>query len=684
MHTGITMSRSYLLQRWYNIIRFHGGRSASCCCTRRASSGPLERQSNMYAPLTSSMSTISKSGSPPLSYVWPSRNVLLRRDVLYPVRFMSSVSDSDSDDEFDIVLHEREIKDPAEVFRSSLYPNSEDPLILKLNESKSVQDVFIFLHKNQDSLTSSHISQAVLVLWDLQRVFMQVSVDNNPIDNLSELQKYVKAVSGHPDFHNLLRLVKEKHNDFSPDALTCTLLYLMKMDVDKTHPTVEVLLQQCERELLSFPITAISRFLVAVQGGQLWTIAITQTVVPLVLKQIAECEDAEQFRLLTICISNIHHYVTPNVMNMYKTRVKFLLDTGIIGSKTPRTVVKIIQFLDFPRWSMLNANLVVELMHTFSGQIAEQRPGDIITLHRVFQGQLEPVKILEEIQDYVLKLLEKQDASSLSIEMLACVVPFSSSTTREKIFEELLKTHIKSPSFPLTMPIVFKILRYLKTSSVDICNLFWGETLKFLRKSQQEDFRLLRICHKYMHFNNNLGGTYRHYEFEKQMLEWLTLLLDKVPGLCPSKLSRIAAFIIGYGQSTIPVPLMKKVEEMAPQFSILDCLNISRGLQIATELRSKYRGAYVVEQLVTISSILSACTRSHLASSKLTLSEVNMLMRTYINMKGNVERDNIQSEPSPMFGTFNDGANGTKKKILDYPYCKLPYLSVSFNIYHQP
>jgi hypothetical protein len=631
------MSRNFLRHRWYNFLQ-HGTKSATCCCSNKFLHAHLESHVyfNAAVPLSTSVSMNQYMLPRKTNYFLLPRN---RPQIqVVPVQFVSNASDSDSeDDSIDVMLderEERELKDPSEVFRSSLYPDSLDPLILKLNESKSVQDVFIFLHKNQDNLNSSHVSQAVLVLWDLQRIFMQVCVDRNPQDNYSELQRYIKAVSGHPDFHNLLRLVKKFCIEFSPDALTCSLLYLTRMNIDRKNPTMSSLLYECEKGLMSFPLTAISRFLVAVHGGQLWTVAISQPVVPRVLQQLMECEDTEQFRLLTICLSNLHYFVTPSVLSMYKSRVKYLLDRGIIGSKYPRTVVKIINFLDFPRWSVTNSHMIIELMQTLSGQISELRSGDIVSVHRAIQSQLEPVNILEEIQVYVLKLLDTHDPSSLPVDMLACVVPFSSPSTREKVFEDLLASHIKSPSFPATMPILFKILRYLKTSNVNLCDLFWSTTLKFLRKSEKEDYKLLRVCHKYMHFNNNLGGTYRHLEFERQMLEWLCHDLNKVTGMIPTKLARIAAFILGYSQASVPTILLKKIEEMASQFSILDCLNISRGLQVATELRSRFRGPYVVDQLVTVSSILSACTRSHLASTKLTLSEINMLMRTYINMKG--------------------------------------------------
>lgn len=65
--------------------------------------------------------------------------------------------------------------------------------------------------------------------------------------------------------------------------------------------------------------------------------------------------------------------------------------------------------------------------------------------------------------------------------------------------------------------------RSLKTSDHKLCHLFWSKTIDALRTHvyERDTSKLLRLANRYMYFNNNLGGTYRHYNFEKQMIVWL-------------------------------------------------------------------------------------------------------------------------------------------------------------------
>lgn len=102
---------------------------------------------------------------------------------------------------------------------------------------------------------------------------------------------------------------------------------------------------------------------------------------------------------------------------------------------------------------------------------------------------------------------------------------------------------------------------------------------------------LARHFHRYMYFNNNLGGTYRHYKFERIVSKFLLADLENgVSSLIPTLFAKLASFILAYGQTAyghalFPPLIVEKIESMRQQFTILDCLFISRGVQIALELR---------------------------------------------------------------------------------------------------
>jgi hypothetical protein len=184
-------------------------------------------------------------------------------------------------------------------FRQLLYHNSQHPLIKQLNASTSVQDVFNFIKEHECDLDGQIVCQAVIVLWDLQKIFYKVNVldlyQNQVISSLLNpydiLNNYIKQVCGHQDFGVLLHLVDRWNGDMSVDALTATLLYLNKIGVSMCHPVMQKLLSHCESAMECygprFPLSALSRFTVAVHSRRgLWPIFISKMTLPRILAGI--------------------------------------------------------------------------------------------------------------------------------------------------------------------------------------------------------------------------------------------------------------------------------------------------------------------------------------------------------------------------------------------------------------
>jgi hypothetical protein len=184
-------------------------------------------------------------------------------------------------------------------FRQVLYRNSEHPLIEQLNASTSVQDVFNFIKEHESELDGQLVSQAVIVLWDLQKSFCKVNVldlyQNQFISSLLSpcniLISNINEVRGHQDFEMLLQLVDRWNGDMSVDALTATLLYLNKMGVSVYHPVMQKLISHCESVVECygprFPLSALCRFTVAVRSGRgLWPILVAKTTLPRILSGI--------------------------------------------------------------------------------------------------------------------------------------------------------------------------------------------------------------------------------------------------------------------------------------------------------------------------------------------------------------------------------------------------------------
>lgn len=144
-----------------------------------------------------------------------------------------------------------------------------------------------------------------------------------------------------------------------------------------------------------------------------------------------------------------------------------------------------------------------------------------------------------------------------------------------------------------SLPTLFKILRLLKISNVYICDGYWSKVVAEIQSNpaHRESYVLARHCHRYMHFNNNLGGTYHHKPFEKYVVDLMVRELQTgITAIVPSKFARVAAFIIAYGHTpnsrhVLPEYIVSRIEDMVEQFRIIDSLQLSRGIQIALQMR---------------------------------------------------------------------------------------------------
>lgn len=169
--------------------------------------------------------------------------------------------------------------------------------------------------------------------------------------------------------------------------------------------------------------------------------------------------------------------------------------------------------------------------------------------------------------------------------------PVSDLAKLATLFKVIISKRIDVTSFWPT--IALQILRYLKISNTYICDGYWSKVQHEIQNnaSERENYILARHCHRYMHFNNNLGGTYRHKEFEKYVVSAMVADLNTgITAMVPAQFSKVASFILAYGHTpnsrqVFPEFIISKIESMAEQFRIIDSLQISRGIQIALQMR---------------------------------------------------------------------------------------------------
>ncbi|KAJ9581987.1 hypothetical protein L9F63_003677, partial [Diploptera punctata] len=583
-----------------------------------------------------------------------------------------AVSGSDSESDVDEIMDFYNEPETTSV-RHLLYPNCQDPLMKKLNESTTVQHVFNFMREHEHEMNGKLVSQSVLVLWDLQNMYYRARATNiHPSPVISALlnprdviRKYVSEVNSHQDFDLLLKLVNECYQQLSVDTLSAVLLYLNKMGVNLQHDVMQNIIAHCEAILedrgREFTLTALSRFTVTIHMKQgLWPIMISKNTLPYLISNLENCDNTEDLQLLTVCLNSVRLLLSKDILTLYRSKVEHFVDSGIITQKNSKLITKIVRFLNYPHWSYYNMSTVQKLMLVLKGSISTVAPQDLIVLHKVFQTQLEPADLMYEMHDAAANFLSQAESATIgnnplalqgTTDLFACLVTYSS-PERKSMLEKLAQSHVEESS-PNTLPTLFKLLRDLKTANIQLCDAFWTKTLQQLENlpSEREDYKLFRVAHRYMHFNNNLGGTYRHYELEKQMIKWLWNEIENgTAGVLPNKFARVASFILAYGNvgqrravmsDSNLMELIERLLNMAPQLSKMDSLYISKGLKIASFIGHQRRNISqrFVKMLCQVDAVLNECTVRQLQEKDVKLSDINKMIKCYINRRQTQDTD---------------------------------------------
>lgn len=155
------------------------------------------------------------------------------------------------------------LQDPYVPVKHSLYPNSKDDLIFKLNNCASLTEVFDTIENNFGKFKCEHITQTVLVIWDLQRMYFHVNVVNLNINSLGLLSRqFAKHLEDNDTFTNFLKLLIIKLTQFDIEQLSNILYYLYKLDLKRESDVLQLILNTLDKKLdENVSLAALSRFM---------------------------------------------------------------------------------------------------------------------------------------------------------------------------------------------------------------------------------------------------------------------------------------------------------------------------------------------------------------------------------------------------------------------------------------
>lgn len=266
--------------------------------------------------------------------------------------------DSDNLEEQDI---EHELYEDQPLFlRTVLYPNTTDPLINKINSCTSLQQVLDLVNEESKQLDYRHLTQMVLVMWDLFKVLHHIKGmrwDKSMI-NMSYLNELHKSNK----FKKILKLIYTNLDKFDVYSLSYVMLYLNKLGIKHDNDLLKEITQNVLCRLLeNYKNDSASRFLVTVFTEQnLRSLYTVLPLVPHILNSVDECRTAEDLKYLAICLTNIRVFITKDVLNKYKTKVMELMNKGGFDTVDYKPLLKIMFLLHCFEWREESLDLLAK------------------------------------------------------------------------------------------------------------------------------------------------------------------------------------------------------------------------------------------------------------------------------------------------------------------------------------
>lgn len=391
-------------------------------------------------------------------------------------KFTSPSSETEQDD-----ISEIEAFKPS-VAKDFLYPGSTDKIIQEINDCSTEADLAKFTNNAKD-LETAHVCQLIIAIWDHVKA-------NGKARSL--------------DMEAVVLRAGQKADEMTVDELSCCFFYLHKLGVSIKHPAMQKIIQRTVEHIKhdkDVPLYCLTRFTLVIGSDKnLYASIIATSTIPAITSRMTCCHDPDDFYLITVCLNNISHVLTLDLHNVFKRKVEQFLDQGLLNETTPKTIFRIINFLNYPHWSFRNGGLIRRLLLELDHNIKFLDAHNLFTVNRAFHSQLESAKLVPLMVKRAQILVEKTP----NVELLALAVLHVTPTQRMEIAEmirQFLSTYqITSTHTGETLQAVFKILRLLKISDIGLCDTYWRKALNEIYGTKESNvhYRLSKHIQKYM------------------------------------------------------------------------------------------------------------------------------------------------------------------------------------------
>ncbi|XP_055382024.1 uncharacterized protein LOC129612451 [Condylostylus longicornis] len=508
-----------------------------------------------------------------------------------------------------------------------LYPLTKDKTLLSMKHLISVDEIFQHHENFQEHYSGQAFAQALQKILMFQQTF--------PNENIKLFKKLQVLLN------NMNKVIVNMDLN---ESIYC-LLYVVRLGVDTNNTSTQKLFLKCYNCLDvedEVPLSTLLKFSYIIKKRRgFYNFDICSKLIACVARHIENNGDCESLYAAAACLQNIISFVPDELIEKYKIKVEKNIPTKDFDNIATNRILIIATLFSYPKWSNMNHNLIRNLLIILLNRIEKMNTKEVELTCKLFQNNLEPANMLPKI----FHMIENLNEDNLSIDLIAFAANFNKSHRKylfeksRKIVENIsLTNNISKLSSSL-----YNLIRNLKVSDFHLCNLYWSKLLCVVKSDpqQQMDFLLAKHCFRYMFFNNNVGGTFRHLEFEKTLSRYAEEIILK--NECEKNNRNfiiLASFILAYGAGSknkpyeLPQLLITKLEGAEHTLSYYDCFHLSKGIQIASELMFKNDiPKNIFLKIVRIKIIIERRIKHFLGNEEIDLSKLNFIIRCLNNIK---------------------------------------------------
>ena len=396
-----------------------------------------------------------------------------------------------------------------------------NPLLSSLSKCENIDCIFETLEKYESELTIEAVGCAVSHMWRIM-VPQEMNIINDVrLPVLAVLTKY----ENNPTLLRLLMVVESEYRKLDDDRIVHLVTHLHAMGLSTETPAVRNMFSECVRNADSLSLVSITKIFQFLRNPNLNYIT-KGKFVPRVQHFLRTCSNASELQLINFCLSNCRRHLSETLAQEHALTLHRMIDTGRLMSDNADILIKTMDLISTSQLLEVYESVLRKI-----GSMLLQNKQPLPTAELLMLGQFCRVNkhdrfLINKLYEQSAREIREVKSLTLQAKLYLLLNPRVAKKWKQRM-EIIVRNLLKSPDYASHMQLIYVILRLKTVSDFSIINEFWEKNLELAEHSMnnsnpmQLESSLAVVHQQYLHFNNNLGGTYRNIKLENKLRDYL-------------------------------------------------------------------------------------------------------------------------------------------------------------------